>query len=278
MTPSPGKCYFAKDWLQMNSELFVENNHKFIQIPFINFSLASMNVAKGGQRRTIESLSQTMQDFCVGRHSKYVDIWMRRVAPHLKKEVPNKISWFLPQCLGGLGLVSNKGLSGSLFTTDQLKMATQFYLNGKEGKALPYTIRSTKGGKANFQDLSSVSRYEIRSPLFSQKAPEVRKSFWADKFIREDSFERNLTPLLWENLILNEEVIVDDLVDQCVYTNKIRKAFIQSKKLEPLDLDTLITFRGYQSHYPEGCFDSMYEPQNIFLDILAEMKEIQLNN
>lgn len=273
MTPSPGKCYFADNWLQMNSELFYLRSSSFRQIPFINFSLASPYLAKGGDERTVESLSQSMLSFCFGKSNKFVDIWMRRMGPYLKKMVPGMVSWYLPQCLGGLGLISGK-LSGDLFTTSQLKVATLFYNRGLNGDVHPYKLSSMNGGKATYQR-KNVDKYIIRRPVIDTEMKSV-KTFWAERFFKEKTEEESFTPLLWEHLIKEGRLIVEKTKATPILSNKVLKVFKKdSKNVEPLPLKELLRYRGQEEIIPQQILESNYEPKGVFLDILAALTNKQ---
>ena len=280
MSPSPGKCYYAKDWLQMNSELFVLRQNHFRQIPFINFSLAAPYLAKGGQERTIESLSQTMQDFCIGRSEKFVNIYLRRMGSFLKKKCPGLISWYLPQCLGGLGLMTSQP-SGVLFTTQQLKVATLFYRNALEGKELPYKVSSIKGGKASYQLLHQLKSITRNTPIFDVDVKPL-KTFWSDRFYKEKDEEALITPLLWENLLKSGKIFFEPKVQKDVLNPKILSVFQKkAKNIEPMELKQLLRFRGFKSDIPSEALESNFEPKNVFLDTLAALdkkdKEVLLS-
>ncbi len=273
MSPSPGKCYFAEDWLQMNSELFVLRGGSFRHINFTNFSLASPYLAKGGEERTIESLSQTMQSFCFGKSEKAVNIWIRRMAPFIKKKVPGVISWYLPQCLGGLGLMSNE-MGGSLFSHSQLQVATKFYQDLIAGGSLPYHVSSVRGGLANFRQVKKLNKYISYLPILDKEVVPV-KEFWSERFFKERGEEEAMAPLLWENLIQTEKVVLTKRVSKPVLNNQVLKVFKNSKKLNPLPLTELLRLRGVEPIVPSGLYKSSFEPSGIFLDILAKLTQKQ---
>jgi hypothetical protein len=108
MEPSPGKCYSSRDWLQMNSELFVKMENGFKRIPFINFSLASPFLAKGGDRRHWTSYGACAREFVKGftthQKDKLLTVWIKRMKRHLLKDVPRDMPWGIPEHFGGLGL------------------------------------------------------------------------------------------------------------------------------------------------------------------------------
>jgi len=272
MTPSPGKCYFAPDWLQMNSELFLLHKGSFRHINFINFSLASPYLSKGGQERTIESLSQTMQSFCIGKSSKQIDIWIRRMAPYLKAKVPKLISWYMPQCLGGLGLMTTE-LSGKIFTSQQIRVASLFYKSAVEGKELPYKISSVRGGKADYQNLK-IHNAITKKAIFDADIKPV-KSYWSERFFKDKTEEEKFTPLLWERLLTGGEILIDEFATKPVLSKKVERVFYKkSKKVEPIELKVLLSFRGYDISILDEALKSDYEPKNVFLDVLARFMGI----
>lgn len=262
MKPSPGKCYFAKDWLQMNSELFVERNGTFRHIPFINFGLASPILTKGGTLRPIESLTDSQ--FAFGTSPKRIDIWLRRMGPYLKKKVPGLVSWFMPKSLGGLGLYSSRD-DGSIFTNNQLQVATQFFKDGVKG-VVPFTITSGSGGELNFSRTDVPST--LRLPVYGEKTN--LKSYWADRFIREEKELALITPLLWENLATGSEVRLSTSREYPdILTGKIRNVFRKAKNVDPLPLGELLTFRGFDTLTPRESLESNFAPSYTLLRTLA---------
>jgi hypothetical protein len=266
MTPSPGKCYYAENWLQMNSELFVLRGGQFRYIPFINFSLASEYQAKGGQKRSIESLSQTMLNFVDG-HTSRIDIWLRRMAPVLKRDCPALISWFLPQCLGGLGLIS-KDLSGKCITAGQLRMATKFYINAIAGIDAPYEIKTLASQKANYQ-LLSLKKYEKRVPVFSDKIPV--KEYWSDRFFREKKEEQRLAPLLWENLVEMRELRITKGKEHPLVGKKVR-ALYKGNNTVPGPLEALLTLRSVDVEIDPKYMVSTFEPKGLYKGIIRRLE------
>jgi hypothetical protein len=300
MSPSPGKCYYAEDWLQINSELFILRKGSFRQIPFMNFSLASPFLAKGGKERPIESVSETMYSFCHGRSSKYVDIYLRRMGPYLKQKVPFLLSWYLPKCLGGLGLMTNK-ISGEIFTPKQLQVATLFFENatrklpfqeidyfaqlGAVGNDLPltkprevsylppYVVSSTKGGKAEYQKLSCLRKYVSRVPILNESKGMEDINF---KFFKQKEREEVITPLLWENLVTSigcnkyNDLFVNELQTKEVVDYKIKRLFNKKcTKVNPRALSELLTLKGVEIITPKTALISDYEPTKIYRDTLA---------
>ena len=282
MSPSPGKCYYAKDWLQMNSELFVQRSEsKFSQIPFINFSLASPTLAKGGLERGITSLQQTMENFCLGRSSRFIDIWIRRMFPYLREKVPGLISWYLPQCLGGLGLMTKypkkdpKLGEKPIFSTRQLAVATLFYNNAIEGKESPYALSDEVTSEANYRKLG-LNSHIVRRARF-QEVPSV-KTFWADKYFKEKDKVSSMTPLLWENLIKND-LFVTSRNNGDVLNNKICAVFNKdSRQVNPLPLERLLSLRGVDLIIPNNLYESSYEPRGIFEEVSARISGLSSVN
>jgi hypothetical protein len=273
MSPSPGKCYYASDWLQMNSELFVLRKSGFRHINFINFSLASPYLAKGGAERNIKDLSAAMTAFCWGRGPKFINIWLRRMTPFLKRRIPKLISWFLPKCLGGLGLISSKP-SGSLFSLRQLKVATTFYDAAINGEIAPYQLNSVKGGSVSFRMLKQLKKLLITIPIFEERRP-VRE-MWFDRFVKEKHEEASITPLLWESIIKGRSCRVTKITPlKNPLTNSILSAFSYKKlkKVRPKKLDLLLTLKGVEYILPSQALKSEYEPKSIFLDVTATLAD-----
>jgi len=112
MEPSVGKCYWSSRFLQINSENFIlerddEGRYQFESVPYHNFSLCSAQKAKGGEDRHWSDLGSSARHFIKGfdpkEQDRMISVFIRRQRPLLNK-APDKISWFLPECLGGLGI------------------------------------------------------------------------------------------------------------------------------------------------------------------------------
>jgi len=172
MTPSPGKCYTAQNWLQMNSELYLRTGSKFERIPFLNFSLASPFVAKGGEERHYTSYGACARAFIQGfpekRQVKLISIWIERMRPYLEK-VPLGMSWFLPLHLGGLGIPCFD--LDKHVTRPQLQIASYCFeqiLHGSLPKmptadiGLPPWVRRT---------LRELAQLERVTPVFAYREP-----------------------------------------------------------------------------------------------------------
>jgi hypothetical protein len=111
LSPSVGKCYFRKEMIQLNSELFARIKGKFVRIPYLNFSLCSNQVAKGGTERSFWDFGPAAKEFCrlAGANTAAAidrcnSIYIRNMMPYLRKDVPRHIAFGLDRHLGGLGL------------------------------------------------------------------------------------------------------------------------------------------------------------------------------
>jgi hypothetical protein len=269
MTPTPGKCYIAKDWLQMNSELYVLRNGSFTNIPFTNFSLASPFLAKGGQERDISSLEQCCLAFCQRNPKKYCSIWLRRMAPYLKKKVPKLVSWFLPKSLGGLGIMSSN-FNGKLFTNLQLRVATLFYQKAVQGELPPYKLSSFKGGELNFRVIKQLKKSAITFPVFEERIPV--KEYWSERFFKEKTELDLVTPTLWENIIKGSVTSTRKVKVTSLLTGDVLAAFTRkSRDIPILELKQLLTLRGCEIIIPKEALESNYEPKRIFLDVTASL-------
>jgi hypothetical protein len=122
LAPSPGKCYWDKEFCQMNSELFVRLGGKFYErIPYWNFGLTKRFAAKGGVERTFLELGALARQFSLSiagtkydrnfpgrpRRDEAIAIFIRRQRG-LLREAPGWINWHLPRYLGGLGIPADE--------------------------------------------------------------------------------------------------------------------------------------------------------------------------
>jgi len=107
LSPSIGKCYYSKQWLQINSENFLYQEDGFTACPYINFSLASEIKSRGEDIRHWTGVGAAARAFVEGfeerEAERLLSIFIRRQKPLLAK-APKAISWWLPEHLGGLGL------------------------------------------------------------------------------------------------------------------------------------------------------------------------------
>jgi len=122
MEPSVGKCYTAKDWLQINSTGFMlvdwaagpanglAVEKSFQRSAFINFGLLTDKKIRGGQKRTFTDLGECAREFLHGHptkdHEWLMSIFIKYHSRQggLLRDVPSGMSWWLPEHLGGLGL------------------------------------------------------------------------------------------------------------------------------------------------------------------------------
>jgi hypothetical protein len=105
LEPSVGKCYWAKDWLQMNSELFYLKDGTFKKADFMNFSLCSPKSSKGDDHRTWMDLEAIYLDFRKGcKYPSEASKIFRSNIYNVISRAPKGICWSLPSYLGGLGI------------------------------------------------------------------------------------------------------------------------------------------------------------------------------
>lgn len=138
LSPSIGKCYYSRRFLQINSENFILEDGKFVSVPYINFSLCNATKAKGGEERHWSDLGATARQFVAGHDDsvkpRLMSAFIRRQKIRGHPKIPHGMSWWLPECLGGLGLPwhpepgSTKTLESET-SPQQRKLAT--YLRGR---------------------------------------------------------------------------------------------------------------------------------------------------
>jgi len=109
LEPSIGKCFSSRNWLQINSENFLREGDEFVKAPYINFSLCSPLKSKGCEARQWTELGAAAREFTdaggcdMAERDRLMSVFIRR-QHRLLSYVPNRVSWFLPIYLGGLGL------------------------------------------------------------------------------------------------------------------------------------------------------------------------------
>jgi hypothetical protein len=112
MESSVGKTYFSSDFGQINSMSFSfdHNERKFHRVDYLNFSLCSSSVARGGTRRSWRSLPSLCEAWIHSLGPKHEqELLTYFIKSHLEEggllhDVPAGMSWWLPSHLGGLGL------------------------------------------------------------------------------------------------------------------------------------------------------------------------------
>jgi len=156
LSPSIGKCYYAKSWLQINSTNFLmKRDGSFLECPYINFSLASKCKSKGDDERHWTGLGAAANAFVHGfdpsEQDRLLTIFIRRQR-ELLKTVPCGMSWWLPTCLGGLGLP----------VMDVSKVVVG---NQKEARKLSYTLSRYSGTEGPLTKEETV-KFEIQRKFY----------------------------------------------------------------------------------------------------------------
>jgi hypothetical protein len=129
MKPSVGKTYFSAEFLNINSTTFlydfnknirkdgmfwVESEHNFVQVPFLNFGLLKHYKRSGGPMGPQDifsefgSFSDTCKDLLTTTPRHCVDAaynYYIREFGRLAKRCNIKIPWFIPRNRGGVGLL-----------------------------------------------------------------------------------------------------------------------------------------------------------------------------
>ncbi len=229
LEPSVGKCYFNRDFIQLNSELFILKEGSFERIPFFNFGLCRPLSSKGGERRDYTSLGSLCRDFVFGAYPDGFlpkeELWQKRREAIIffiraQKEtfdaipdgLKHRVAWYLPKSYGGLGLPEKKSYIGSKLTRDQRLFACFLHerMMGKEGNGgepqNPFG-RWTQGIHPWLNvALQETQKFESRTVVFEdvfQPLDEFSSTNWADLAEEEDfwSLSKRLsvfTPVLWE--------------------------------------------------------------------------------
>jgi len=169
MEPSPGKCYRSRDWLQMNSELFKLTDGAFKRIPFLNFSLASPYLAKGGEDRHWTSFGTCARSFVEGfpkRQSELLSIYIKRMKKTIVARCPKGISWGLPEHLGGLGLPYMESDLGST-SGPARNLANYMYQKIVDGKASSISQAQDLPGWVR-RAMVRVSEFTVSEPSFQK--------------------------------------------------------------------------------------------------------------
>lgn len=229
LSPSPGKCYFSRDFLQINSELFLVTPDGFERIPFLNFGLCTPRSSKGDERRSFAELGSLARAFVFGA---YPDGWIKdktllwskreKALTHFLRghretletfvlaETKSQISWWLPTCYGGLGLPKRNSAMAPLITASQMNMARFLHSkmlpkNGQLGTPQSPFGRWTMGVHPwVVKALEETSRYEKREVEFEDDFESIPDLPWSDIAEMDDPFwtvKKRLdlfSPVLWE--------------------------------------------------------------------------------
>jgi len=205
LEPSPGKCYWAPDFLQMNSELFMLWGETFRHVPFWNISFLRDRSAKGDDVRTYESLGDLARSFVFGRYpDEYPGpqgkVLGRKQLWNLRKKAistfigrqrellsmcPTYCSWYLPKLYGGLGIPNKISVIKQRTDKRQLRLAT-WIQKGLLGKG----TNEIKNRRA-----SPFGRWKFDcSPWLNQALRETHR-FETSRLISLDPFSDLVTDL-----------------------------------------------------------------------------------
>jgi len=196
LAPSIGKCYYSSRFLQINSTNFIWEKSKeeavgrLVQVPYWNFSLCSQVKSKGAEDRHWSDLGSSAREFVKGfsddEKKHMMSVFIRRQKPLLAKAPPG-MSYWLPECLGGLGLPYHCDLpmkigrapsrdGPKLYTSvshRQAKLAT--WLRGKieAGEAPMRRMRAIKIPKWVQTGMAKAAKLEVRGKEKSDERKEL---------------------------------------------------------------------------------------------------------
>lgn len=109
MESSVGKTYYHGKFAQMNSVNYYWRD-EFVECPYVNCSLLNKELAKGGEKRHYSGLGSLSRQFRDRSWFKGASrIFIARHRKGLLSDAPPWISWYVPECLGGLGIVPPAG-------------------------------------------------------------------------------------------------------------------------------------------------------------------------
>jgi len=197
LEPSPGKCYYARDWMQINSTMFLDTGKDFVECKYMNFSLLKGFKSKGGERRTWLDLGSAAKEFCsLGGDDKtecdrFLSIFLKRQRP-LLDEAPETISWFLPPELGGLGIPYFKDDPYPISGPQKLLACYLMAQVKAGGKPINYMDRSVEGLAAwPSQILRSAASFKVPVKEISNENLEATSPY---------DLHSDYTPFLWEGI------------------------------------------------------------------------------
>jgi hypothetical protein len=233
LSPSVGKCYYSARFLQINSENFILEDGKFVSIPYINFSLCNPVKAKGGEPRHWSDLGATARQFVKGHDDsvkpRLMQIFIRRQSIRYNKQIPSGMSWWLPECLGGLGLpyhpVDGSSVPSHL-SRQQLRLAT--YLRGRieAGEPPMRRFQSTwipSWAKRGMRWASSWERPVLADDdceFFNEKGEEISKIVYEEtRNGLKTKLVGDFGPWMWESLrdASSDELHMEPAEDLCAH-------------------------------------------------------------
>jgi hypothetical protein len=198
LTPSPGKCYFSDEFIQLNSELFFLKNGRFVNVPFWRFGLTKIKASKGDEERTYAALGSLATKFVFGRYPDNYstglsgeELWLKRdraISIFLGRQAkllamaPRQISWFLPTQYGGLGIPNRKRVIKDHLTVDQRKLASFLHekmVRGEQPES-PFGRWTQDMHPWLKAALQRTSDYESKKVVFEDDFSELTAASWAD--------------------------------------------------------------------------------------------------
>jgi hypothetical protein len=278
MAPSPGKCYYSDRFLQMNSDLFLQGKDGFSRIPFLNFSLASLVKAKGGDQRGLDSLGSISREFCRDFSGKMrqraLSIWIRRMAPVLKRRIPKGMPWGIPEWFGGVGIPLDVSTVAETLTPYQSLIASYCYNVLREGGRAPSILPSEESSAVGW-----VQEALRKAELFVEQRLSEEELVPMPGFVPDAS--SNYTPFLWAAASNGRRFQLKRPQQQSPVRNfqRLSKSAKQAQKdgLALVPLAELLKYKRLKSSVPEWVttkLDQLVEgPRNVLAELLARTGE-----
>jgi hypothetical protein len=282
MSPSVGKCYYSREMIQLNSELYSydQANCKFSYTPYLNFGLCLPFVSKGGEPRHWTSYGTSCREFLrlagavqPERADKCVSIWIRRMSPFIRSNCPQNIAWGLPTILGGLGVpISEQRL---VLQANQHRLASMAYnkiVNGVNPRIvtkeydLPSIARSA---------LMELIPFEVVSPSDSGSSSEL---------FRELQEQSCMSPFLWRNLYdpaTEVEMLTSKASVNSFYRwmRRAREVQAQLGELHLVKVSELVSIQGLKTEFPQGmkhAFSKLLKPVALYAKLGATLGATEL--
>jgi len=255
MSPSVGKCYYHKGMIQLNSELYLykplaDGKTEFSYVPYLNFSLCTPYLSKGGSERHWTSYGSSCREFLrlagaskPEQVDRLVSIWIRRMSPFLVKNCPIDIAWGLPQCLGGLGLPLLE--SKIHLSEDQQKLASVCFDQIVQGINPRVVTREV--------DLPPIARDALKELIPFEVVIPGKAAASSELFahLEENSC---MSPFLWRSLYdPSVDLLVESRSENC--SANFRRKMLSAKRrndVEMVSLHQLLTVEGLETKYLPG--------------------------
>jgi len=115
LTPSVGKVYFSKEYMNINSTSFILKNDSIVHVPYINMGLVK-GMTRSDGKVGVDSVADSLQSSfgTIGsRHRELIDsvpnglkLKVHKLFIHENYTVLKsvKVPWYVPENLGGVGL------------------------------------------------------------------------------------------------------------------------------------------------------------------------------